>query len=156
PTPGAPATEDAATRQNALWLPDAPADVRSPDGLPPLPPVDENLFAVHYSCELLANCPAQTPPVSAIVVEHVLTGHQAPFAAFLIAERTHIPSPEFLTRLPDLERELLRSFYGFVAAHPRAVWLHFGMKSVRFGFEVLAQRARILGLEPSDIPTDRR
>jgi hypothetical protein len=51
---------------------------------------------------------------------------------------------------------MLREFFDFVAQHPDAVWLHWAMRRASFGFEVLAQRARLQGLAPDEIPPERR
>jgi len=135
-----------------------PATPNAPDRdpLPPLPVLDGRLYAIHYSQELQANSAAQTPPTSAIVVQQVLTGQQLTFAAFQIAEQRGIPPADFLAHLPALEKQLLANFFDFVARTPAAVWLHWAMRQPRFGFEVLAQRARIHGLTPAEIPVAQR
>lgn len=124
--------------------------------LPELPVLDSRLYAIHYSQELQANCPAQTPPVGAIIVQHVFTEQQHTFSAFHIAERLGIAPADFLTRLPELEKQLLEEFFGFVGKNTNAVWMHWAMRQARFGFEVLAQRARLHGLTPAEIPIGQR
>jgi hypothetical protein len=125
--------------------------------LPPfLPELDTHLHAIHYSQELQEKSTSQTPPVSAIIVEHVLSGQQYTFAAAKIAERRRLPLSELVARLPELEKQLLGEFFDFVAARPDAIWLHWGMRKPTFGFDVLEQRARLHGLEPVDIPLERR
>lgn len=137
-----------------------PAAVVPAASLPParlsLPELTANLLAVHYSQELQANSPAQTPPVSAVVVQNVLTGEQVAFAAFRVAERLGLGQGEWSSRFAELERQVLSDFYDFVARHPDAVWLHWAMRQPRFGFEVLAQRALLRGLSPVDIPPHRK
>jgi hypothetical protein len=122
----------------------------------PLPALDSHLHTIHYSQELQANCAAQTPPVSAIVVQQVLTGQQQTFAAFQIAEQRGISPADFTGYLSELEKQLLQDFFDFVARTPDAVWLHWAMRQPRFGFEVLAQRARLYGLTPTNIPAHQR
>jgi len=131
---------------------------RSPtaDPLPSLPVLDSRLYAIHYSQELQANSAAQTPPVSAIIVQHVLTGQQQTFAAFQVAEQRGISPADFLVHLPELEKQVLGEFFDFVARTLTAVWLHWAMRQARFGFEVLAQRARLHGLVPGEIPPEQR
>jgi hypothetical protein len=124
--------------------------------LPPLPERDARLHAIHYSQQTFQSSPAETQPVSAIVAQHVLTQEQYVFAACQIAEQSGITAQGIPDRLPELEAQLLRNFYGFVAAHPDTVWLHWGMRGPAFGFEVLAQRARRHGLVPVEIPPERR
>jgi hypothetical protein len=115
--------------------------------LPPLPATDEHLHAAHYSCELIDNSKASTPPVSAIAVRHLLSGQVWTFAAIRVAEERQIPPTDFLLHLPGLEREVLKRFFECMAAHPEATWLHWGMSKPHFGFDALAQRARALGLQ---------
>lgn len=138
--------------RNASGLPPPPATVP----LLPLPPFDERLYAIHYSSELNANCPNQTPPVSAIVVQHVLTEQQDSFAVHLVAEERGIPPAEIPDSLPMLEEIVLIQFNSFVEGLPCANWLHWAMRQQRFGFAVLEQRSRVHELYPVTIPADRR
>jgi hypothetical protein len=125
--------------------------------LPPFPELTRNLFAIHYSQELPENSSAQTPPVSAIVIQHVLTQNQRIYAAFNHAEeRGWTAQADFLAHLPELERLLLEGFYAFVREHPSAIYLNWGMRHPHFGFEVLAQRARIHKITPPEIPPRQR
>jgi hypothetical protein len=150
-----PAAGPVAVRPDNQPAPDPP-DPSSAGPLPDLPARDARLYAIHYSQEKIENSATQTPPVSAIVVQHVLTQDQRTFAAFNIAERGGIVPSEFPTRLPGLEKQLLKEFFDFAAAHPEAVWLSWNMRGPLFGFEVLAQRARLHGLSPDEIPSERR
>src|SRR5262249_28979407 len=125
------------------------------DELPPLPPVTDDLYAIHYSQEVQDNIPAGTPPISAIVVEHVRSCRQFEFAAVRIAERLGIPADQFLSHLPELEKQVLAEFFRFDAEHPNNVYLHWSMRKPQFGFNVLCQRARIHGLGATEIPIGR-
>src|SRR5439155_9763900 len=51
---------------------------------------------------------------------------------------------------------VLKSFFAFVAIHPVANWLHWGMSKPNFGFDVLVQRGRALNLEVIEIPSEHR
>lgn len=124
--------------------------------LPELPHLSQHVYSIHYSQELQVNCPSQTPPVSAIIVQHLLTSCQETFAAFRLAEERGITPIEYLSHSGELERELLIRFYDFVATRQNAVWVHWGMRQARFGFDVLSQRARLYGLTPFDIPMNQR
>jgi hypothetical protein len=133
----------------------AAATGRPPTELPALPPADENLHVVHYSSGLARDFPDSTPPVLGVLVEHFPSGEQTQFAAFTLAERDGSLG-EFRTKMPELERDLLRSFNEFVAGRPGAVWIHWGMAKPGYGFDVIAQRSRLHGLTPADIPPARR
>ncbi len=126
------------------------------DGPDLLPPGDERLYALHYSSDGPQNTPSGTPSILAIVVQHVVTGQQEPFAALRIAERWRIPPTEFVARQPELERQLLADFFAFVAEHPSAVWLNWYMHDSRFGFSVIDQRGRVHGLDVPLIPLAQR
>lgn len=124
--------------------------------LPALPELTPDLVAVHYSQELDVNSAAQTPPVSAVVVEEVLAKSQRVFSAFTHAEQEGWAAPpDFHAHLAELERRLLRDFWAYVADHPNAIYLHWGMRAPHFGFEVLAQRARMHKLAVPDLPPER-
>jgi hypothetical protein len=127
-----------------------------PTDCPPLPAVNDDLHVIHYSSDLLANCPVQTPPVSAIVVQHFLTGAQMTFAVFTQAECARIPPAEVPGRFAELESEMLQLFADFVAGRPNSVWVHWRMRDAGFGFDVLTQRAAIRQVTPHGIPLARR
>lgn len=74
------------------------------------------------------------------------------FCCNSIAELWRISAADLKPQLPDLEKQLLQDFNQFVAKHPPARWLHWNMRDTGFGFAVFAQRARVHGLEPFDIP----
>src|SRR5262249_2520062 len=139
--------------------------------LPELPPLNNNLFVIHYSQARADDCPSGSPPVSAIVMQNAFTGDQETFAVFHIMEELAGGGFEIMeeyARLPGggdsqhapselhFEAEALRRFWARVAQLPDATWLHWGMRHPAFGFEVLAQRTRAWNLSPVEIPHERR
>src|SRR5262249_54638736 len=98
------------TLQHLLDRPSVPAD----DFLP-LPPRADRLSVAHGSTALRDESPAGTPPVPAVVVHHVARRWQRSFAAYLVAERLHIPVNDSAARRDRPERCLLHDFYCFVA-----------------------------------------
>jgi hypothetical protein len=129
-----------------------------PGGIPapPLPEPGDDLYVVHYSQERAEDCADATPGVSAIVVQHLLTGRQRTFAALHLAESEGISPAELPARLAELERRLIEGFAAFTAGLTDARWLHWGMRCPSFGFEVLSQRARRHGLELPEFPLERQ
>ncbi|MFO0957427.1 MAG: hypothetical protein U0800_08155 [Isosphaeraceae bacterium] len=123
---------------------------------PPLPEPGADLYVIHYSQRLALECTDGTPSVSAIVVQHFLTGQQTSFATLKHAEREAIPTSGIEEHLPRFEKALLEEFGTFLDRTGAANWLHWGMRTSRFGFEVLEQRAHRHGLQPPAIPADRR
>ena len=149
PPPTGPKTEQPVSQEN---LDPSPSDFP----LPRLPELDDNLYAIHVSQELQENSPDQTPPVSAIVIQQVRTDRQRSFSAFKILEQSLEKGCDvkaaFLNRAAELEKRMFEDFCSFVSQNPQIVWLHWAMRQPRFGFEVLAQRARLHGIEPAGIP----
>ncbi|AMV23321.1 hypothetical protein VT84_02860 [Gemmata sp. SH-PL17] len=121
-----------------------------------LPPVTDDLHVVHYVAGPRVDEHAPTPPVAAIVVQHMLTGIRPTFTALTEAEVAGISPGEFAARLPDLEREVLGTFADYTTNRPRAVWVHWRMRDAVFGFDVLAQRARVQNVPGHGIPPERR
>ncbi|MDY3560227.1 hypothetical protein R5W23_001453 [Gemmata sp. JC673] len=103
----------------------------------PLPAVTDELYVVHYAAGPRPNGYAPTPPVAAIVVRHVLSGTNITFATFTEAEVAGLPHDEFLTHLPNLERDTLSAFTDYATNRPRAMWVHWRMRDAVFGFDVL-------------------
>ncbi len=122
----------------------------------PLPAVTKDLFVVHYSSDPVVARRNQTPPVSAIVVQSVLSGTPLAFAAFTEAEASGVPPGQFLERFPQFEREMLRDFAEYTATHPEAVWVHWGLKEAFFGFDPLNQRAKFHRQQYHNIVPERR
>lgn len=46
---------------------------------------------------------------------------------------------------------MLDEFYDFVRRHSNAVWIHWNMRDINYGFPALAHRYRVLGGQPSEI-----
>lgn len=139
--------EQAITRE--LHLLDAhPA---APEPIPP--PASADLYAVHYSCSRLDECDDRTPEVFAIGVERLRDSARFRFVGYQEAESMGLSRVDARRFTPQLEAALLRRFFQFADSLPHAAWLHWNMMSVRFGFDVLAQRFRTLNRsEPPDIP----
>lgn len=121
-----------------------------------LPPADDNLHVIHCSTGLGRDFRDSVPPVSVVSVLSVHSGAKKSFAAVWLAQELGIPIADFKSRHPELEKELLRQFYAFVAERPNAIWLHSNMRSSQFGFEVLERRAMVHRLLPVAIPDARR
>jgi hypothetical protein len=123
---------------------------------PPIPEPHDDLYVIHYSQQRAEDCTAATPSVSAIIVQHVLSGEQTTFAALHVAERLGIPPAELPETSQTLEREALEEFFGFLSHLPRADWIHWGMRLHSFGFGVLFQRARLHGVDSVGLPPGLR
>ncbi|MGC9351412.1 MAG: hypothetical protein ACP5D3_05430 [Sulfurovum sp.] len=90
-------------------------------------------FTIHYACESLI--PKRTSYVTAIGICDTATKKLTTFS-MEDAQKTlgaqHDPEA--------LESHLLKAFFDFVANHADAVWIHWHMHSMEYGFGVLQER----------------
>jgi hypothetical protein len=112
----------------------------------------ENAIAVHYSCESFYDRPSGTSPrVTSIAVRALATGQTTSFSIHQVAEREHISPAELDQQYDTLERLMLDEFYDFVRRNSNAVWIHWNMRDINYGFPALAHRYRVLGGQPIEI-----
>jgi hypothetical protein len=116
-----------------------------------LPPLDRNLYALHYSCNTPENSGDRTECVTAVVAYSFHTGRPHVFSAFRCGLVLGVSAAEFPARLPELERRALEEFNAFTASLPDARWLHWGSQ----GPEVIAQRIAELHIEPAAFHIDQ-
>ncbi|MDD2450669.1 hypothetical protein [Sulfurovum sp.] len=90
-------------------------------------------FTIHYACASLV--PERTSHVTAIGVCDTTTKKLTTFS-LEDAEKTLGAQCD----REALEAHLLKAFFDFVASHSDAVWIHWHMDSVVYGFGVLKER----------------
>lgn len=122
----------------------------------PLPEINRDLFVVHYSSDPEATRSNRLPAVSTIVVRNMFSGTPMAFAAFTAAEARGTPPAQFMEQFPEFERELFREFAEYTATHPKAVWVHWGMREAFFGFDALTQRAKFHRQQYHNMAPERR
>lgn len=112
----------------------------------------ENYYIIHYSCQSLNDDnEGLSPRITSIAINHYATQQTVSFSTHAIAEELGIVRADVLTRLDEIERELLRRFYEFVRDRRGQVWVHWNMRNLTYGFEHLEHRYRVLGM--TDAPT---
>ncbi len=119
---------------------------------------EQNLFIVHYSCQNLNdNNENYSPRITSIAVLHVGGSTMHSFSIHLIAEVKEIKRSTIHEHYNELECEMLKQFFGFVAENNDAFWLHWNMSNINYGFEALAHRYKVLSKsEPKRIPDSKR
>lgn len=118
----------------------------------------ENFFLIHYSCQNFNDeNEALSPRITSIAINHYTTGQSISYSTHSIAEELRIPRDEVLTRLNEIELELLQEFYKFIRDRRDKYWVHWNMRNLTFGFEHLEHRYRALGgNDACVIPVERR
>lgn len=113
-----------------------------------------NVCALHYACESFdAPAPGMTPRITSIVVRHSGTKENHSFSWHLVAEEM-AANPGALHGVAEadvLEKRILAAFYALVAENKHCTWVAWNMRDVKFGFQALAHRFRVLGGDP--LPT---
>jgi hypothetical protein len=111
----------------------------------------QRIKIVDYYTVPWEDVPAATPPAVMILVRDWFTEQETAFAWHLAAEREGIPAESILSVQQELERHILRAFYEYVAANPKARWVHWGLSGIRYGFPALSQRAASLDVASLDM-----
>lgn len=102
-------------------------------------------FVIHYSSQsLYDDREGHSPRIANIVIRHLEREQTISFAAHLIAERIGVPKDKVEERYDEIEEHLLTSFYEFVRNEKGSIWLHWNMKNMVFGFDLLAHRYYVL------------
>lgn len=114
---------------------------------------NENLLhVIHYSCENLNdNNDNYSPRITSIAIIHISSYTTHSFSMHLIAEELGIPRENITDNYDEIEKQMLIKFYDFVKNHQNALWIHWNMSNINYGFEAIAHRYKVLTKE--DAPT---
>lgn len=94
-------------------------------------------FTIHYACESLI--PKRSSYITAISVCDTATKMCTSFSMEDAQKNLGIQcSPQ------ELEAYLLKQFFGFVSKHSDALWIHWHMHSLEYGFGVLQERFEMI------------
>jgi hypothetical protein len=103
------------------------------------------IHIVHYSCQNLSDSnDGLSPRITSIAVLHFSSKMMHSFSLHLVAEKKGISREEIPDNFDKLESEMLGEFYEFVSSHSDAVWVHWNMSNINYGFEVLEHRYEVL------------
>ncbi|CAH8204405.1 conserved hypothetical protein [Vibrio aestuarianus] len=109
---------------------------------------EHNIYVIHYSCENLNdNNENISPRVTSIAVLHLQSHTMHSFSIHLVAEKLHIGRDDIAANYNDLEKKMLADFYSFVRDNNGALWLHWNMSNINYGFEALSHRYEVLSGE---------
>ncbi|HHF3133840.1 hypothetical protein [Vibrio diabolicus] len=109
---------------------------------------ENSLYVIHYSCENLNdNNENYSPRVTSIAVLHLQSHTMHSFSIHLIAEKRGISRADIDQNYNEIERQMLSDFYEFVRQVDNAIWLHWNMSNINYGFEALAHRYEVLSKE---------
>jgi hypothetical protein len=121
---------------------------------------NQSCLIIHYSCEGLSDDRGFSPRINSIVVYSLKNAISYSFSIHLEAEIGKIDKENTEDNFDKLEKKMLQKFYKFVEKNNDSVWLHWNMRSVHYGFEMLEHRYKFLmnssKLNICTVPQDRR
>lgn len=107
---------------------------------------NENLLhIIHYSCENLNdNNEGYSPRITSIAIIHISSDTTHSFSIHLIAEQKGIERNKITEKYNELEKIMLEDFNEFIKNHQDALWIHWNMNNINYGFEALEHRYKVL------------
>ncbi len=81
-----------------------------------------------------------SPMISAIVVKSLDGNIEKHFAIHLEADKANFSIEGIENSYRDLELRILKNFNEFVKRHSNALWVHWDMKNIHFGFDAIKHR----------------
>lgn len=67
------------------------------------------------------------------------------FSIHLIAEEMNISRDDIFNRYDEIENNMLEKFFNFLSLrHTDAIWIHWNMTNINFGFETIEHRYKVL------------
>ncbi len=116
-----------------------------------------SVFTIHYACERFnAGDGLGSPRVTAIAARNLGTGETVCFSIHAEAEFAHLAPVQILSRLDQLEHQLLVKFFAFLTLNQAMRFVHWNMRDITYGFEAIEHRYTVLGGTPVKIPSLQR
>lgn len=107
------------------------------------------VLIVHYACQSFYRAEADgSPRVASIAVRNLAGGDTEAFSIHQELELAHIPHAHAPHVLDHLERQMLNRFFRYLAENKNMRFVHWNMRDVKFGFQALEHRYRVLGGDP--------
>lgn len=119
---------------------------------------ESQLLTIHYSCQSLGDGnEGLSPRITSIAVLHLASSSMHSFSIHLIAEVRNVKREEIHDHYDDLEKQMLIQFYEFVKLNQDALWIHWNMSNINYGFEAIAHRYKVLSnTDAPQVPDSRR
>lgn len=106
----------------------------------------ENIYFIHYSCQSLSDDnEGYSPRITSIAILHMNSSQMHSFSIHLIAEEMHINRDKIFELYDSIESQMLAQYFSFIdSKKENAVWIHWNMSNVNYGFEALEHRYKVL------------
>lgn len=106
----------------------------------------DNIYFIHYSCQNLSDDnEGYSPRITSIAVLHMKSDQMYSFSIHLEAEELKINRDQIFEEYDQIEERMLNRFFQFAETRSNeAIWIHWNMTNINFGFETLEHRYRVL------------
>ncbi len=115
----------------------------------------KSAFLLHYSCESFVDNTKASHKVTSIAVRNLESAQTHSFSIFQCAEEMNLQG-DIEVEFKQIEKELLNKYFSFVGEHKSAIWVHWNMRDINYGFAALEHRYRYLGGNPVIIDDERK
>lgn len=105
----------------------------------------DNVNVIHYSCESFYDFnEGRSPRITSIALRNLSSAQTRSFSIHLTAETCDIDLEEVENHYDQLEKEMLRRFFDYIAQFQSDVYLHWNMRDSNYGFQAIEHRFRSL------------
>ncbi|MBF8963339.1 hypothetical protein I0P70_08785 [Pontibacter sp. FD36] len=112
---------------------------------------------IHYACEDFMNPYGRTPRITSISIYDFDTKQVESFSLHLSAQEMGLTERNLdEQQLNILEKDLLKKFYKYVRANKSCKWVHWKMKDLTYGFQVLELRFKSMKGKPTKIQHENK
>lgn len=106
---------------------------------------EDLIYIIHYSCENLNdNNEGYSPRITSIAIVHIASDTTHSFSIHLVAEQMKIDRDEIKDKYNKVEKVMLEEFNTFIKNHSNALWIHWNMSNINYGFQAIEHRYEVL------------
>lgn len=118
----------------------------------------DQVILIHYSCESFYDSEdGRTPRITSIACRNFGSGQTRSFSIHQVSELPKFAGVDAWDKYDEIEKELLDQFFAYVREHvAHALWVHWNMRDINYGFQAIEHRYKVLGGDPVEIPDERK
>jgi hypothetical protein len=118
----------------------------------------DQVVLIHYSCESFYDSEdGRTPRITSIACRNFGSGQTRSFSIHQVSELPKFKGVDAWDAYDDIEKNLLDQFFEYVRANvAHALWVHWNMRDINYGFQAIEHRYEVLGGTPVTIPDEKK
>lgn len=118
----------------------------------------DQVILIHYSCESFYDTQnGRTPRITSIACRNFGSAQTRSFSIHQISELPEFQACDAWENFDRIERALLDNFFEYVREHAaHALWVHWNMRDINYGFPAIEHRYKVLGGSPVEVPDGKK